>query len=128
MPRPPTTELTLTPPSTMQICSREPQTTSVPLCVLIPPLGMAFSPALFSEVVLKVSCIHSLSLHLSPTLRNLPSTVFITWLYRSPLWHSSPVFSLILVCLPIQTVSPVCSPGFLGLASFPILCFTDDIN
>lgn len=42
--------------------------------------------------------------------------------------HSSPVFSLILVCLPIQTVSPVCSPGFLGLASFPILGFTDDIN
>lgn len=88
--------------------------------MLIPPLGMAFSPALFSEVVLKVSCMHSLSLCLSPALRSLPSAVFITRLYRSPLWHSSPAFSLILACLPIQTV-PSVQPRFSFWLHF--LCF-----
>lgn len=84
--------------------------------------------SLFGEVVLK-SKLYTLSFEMSPVLRNLPPAVHLL-LGSADLCAGVPciVDSSSLVCLTLQTMSPVCSPGFLGLASFPIVCFSDDMN
>lgn len=84
--------------------------------------------SLFGEVVLK-SKLYTLSFEMSPVVRNLPPAVHLL-LGSADLCAGVPciVDSSSLVCLTLQTMSPVCSPGFLGLASFPIVCFSDDMN